>query len=230
MNAEIFNIFENKKKESKKETFKEKIIVDYRERNCLVPSSLVKLGLNIEFRELKIADYIVRDVAIERKTVSDFLSSMINKRLVNQLNELETYDKRLLIIEGISEQELYSDSKENRGINANAIRGFLLSIILKHRTPILFTKNQEDTSKIIAVLAKRKEKEISIKERKKGNNKREQKQLIIEGFPGIGPKNAKKILENFKNIKSFVNSSEEDLKKIIGKKAEILKKIIEEEY
>jgi ERCC4-type nuclease len=230
MTPEIFDIFERKSKRVIKETPKEKVIVDYREKNCLVPSSLVKLGLEVEFVELKIADYIVRDIAIERKTVSDFLSSMINKRLINQLRELETYENRLLVIEGISEQELYSDSGENRGINANAIRGFLLSIIFKHKTPILFTKNQEDTAKMIAVLAKRREKEISIKERRKGNNSKEQKQLIIEGFPGIGPKNAKKLLEEFKSIGGVINASEQDIKKVLGKKSETMKKIIEERY
>ena len=230
MNPEIFDIFEKRKRKIEKEIPKEKVIIDYREKNCLVPASLVKLGLEIEFRELKIADYIIKDIAIERKTVSDFLSSMINKRLINQLNELSVYENRLLIIEGISEQELYSDSRENNGINANAIRGFLLSIIFKHKTPILFTKNQEDTAKMISVLAKRKEKELSLKERKKGNNSKEQKQMIIEGFPGIGPKNAKKIMEEFKNIKGFINASEQDLKKVLGKKSEITKKIIEEAY
>jgi ERCC4-type nuclease len=230
MNTEIFDIFEKRNKRNKKEIPKEKIIIDYREKNCLVPASLIKLGLEIEFIELKIADYVVRDIAIERKTISDFLSSMINKRLINQLNELKAYENRLLIIEGISEQELYSDSRENNGINANAIRGFLLSIIFKHKTPILFTKNQEDTAKMIAILAKRKEKEISIKERRKGNNSKEQKQMIIEGFPGIGPKNAKKIMEEFKSIKEFVNAPEQDLKKILGKKSQMIKKIIEECY
>lgn len=230
MNAEIFNIFERKSNRTIKEPPKEKIIIDYREKNCLVPASLVRLELEIEFKELKAGDYLVRDVIIERKTISDFLASMVNKRLVNQLSKLEEYEKRLLIIEGFSEQELYSDSLERKGINANAIRGFLLSIILKHKTPVLFTKNSEDTAKMIAVLAKRKEKESSIKEKRKGNNVKEQKQLILEGFPGIGPKTAKKILEKFKNIKEFANASEQELEKVLGKKAEKIKKIIEKEY
>lgn len=230
MSKEIFNIFEEKRTKPKKEEPKEKVIIDYREKNCLVPASLIRLGLEIEFKELKIADYLVKDVAIERKTVSDFLSSMLNKRLITQLNELQAYENRLLIVEGISEQELYDDSSNKKGINANAIRGFLLSIIFKHKTPILFTKNSEDTAKMIAVLAKRKEKEISAKERKKANNSKEQKQLIVEGFTGIGPKTARKILEKFKNIKGFVNASEEELQKVLGKKAETTRKIIEEPY
>jgi Fanconi anemia group M protein len=230
MSPEVFDIFEKKIERKRKEEPKEKVIIDYREKNCLVPAILIRLGLEIDFRELKIADYIVKDIAIERKTVSDFLSSMLNKRLINQLNELQAYENRLLIIEGISEQELYDDSLNKKGINANAIRGFLLSIIFKHKTPILFTKNSEDTARTIAVLAKRKEKEISQKKRKKAKNSKEQKQLIVEGFNGIGPKTARKVLERFKNIKGFVNASEEELKKVLGKKAETTKKIIEEEY
>jgi len=105
---------------------KPKIIVDYREKNSLVISELINLGIEIEFRELKVADYIVKDVAIERKTISDFVSSMINKRLFNQIQELQQYKNRLLIVEGMDEQELYSDDES--GVNGNAIRGFLLSI------------------------------------------------------------------------------------------------------
>src|SRR3989344_2571591 len=135
------------KKKIKKESVKEKIIIDYREKNSLVASEIVHLGLDIEFRELKVADYIVKDTAIERKTVSDFISSMINRRLFNQLEELQQYENRLLIIEGIYEQELYSDSNEIGGINSNAIRGLLLSILLKYKTPIIFAKNYEDTAK-----------------------------------------------------------------------------------
>ena len=55
------------------------------------------------------------------------------------------------------------------------------------------------------------------------------KQFIIEGFPGIGPMNAKKLLERFKTIKEIVNASEEELKEILGKKSEVFK-IVDEEY
>jgi len=209
---------------------KSKIIADYREKNCLVASELVHLGLEIEFKELKVADYIVQDVAIERKTVSDFITSMINKRLLKQIEELQQYENKLLIIEGIDEQELYSDSEENIGVHPNAVRGFLLSILLRHKIPIIFTKNSEDTAKFIFILSKKKSKELPLNIKKKSLDKKERLQFILEGFPGIGPKTAKKLLEKFKTIKNFVNATEEELKKILGKKAEIMKKIIEEPY
>ena len=223
---DLFDIFSRKKTKKKDEMWK-KITVDYREKNSLVISELIKLGCEVELKQLKVADYIVKDVAIERKTVSDFISSMINHRLQNQIEELQQYKNKLLIIEGIEEQELYP---EENGVNPNAVRGFLLSILLKHKIPIIFTKDSEDTAKFMLVLAKKQEKEISLNAKKKSFNKKEQMQFIIEGFPGVGPKTSKKLLEEFKTIREVINASEEELKKILGKKSEGFKKIIEDEY
>ena len=197
------------------------IIIDNHEKNSLVPSELINENLDVQFEDLKVADYLVNGVAIERKTVSDFISSMISRRLLIQLDSLEQYENRLLLIEGIEEQELYTDSEKKIGMHPNSVRGFLLSIILKHKTPIIFTKNEEDTAKFIAILERRKEKETSLKISKRAKNKNEQKQLILEGFPGIGPKTAKKLLEKFSSIKNILNASEEELKIILGKKTDI---------
>ncbi len=227
---QILDIFSRKHQIMKKERKNEKIIIDYREKNSLVVSKLIGLGFDINFETLKVADYIVKDVAIERKTVSDFISSMVNRRLLKQLEELQQYKNKLLIVEGVEEQELYTDSEEKTGIHPNSVRGFLLSIVLKYKVPIIFTKNPEDTAKFISVLSKRKEKEISLNVMKKTLDKKEQMQFIIESFPGIGPKTSKKVLEEFKTIKNIINASEEELRKIVGKKAEIVYKIINENY
>lgn len=222
---EIENIFEQKTKKETKP--KEKIIIDYREKNSFVPSILIGENFDIEFKELKVADYIVKDVAIERKTVNDFTASMTNKHLINQLIELNDYPKKLLIIEGVEEQELYS---ENSRINPNAIRGFLLSIVLKYNIPIIYTKNAKDTAKFISVLAKKQGTEMSLIQKKKPKTIKEQLQFIIEGFPGIGPKTAKKILEHFGSIKNLTNAQLKELEKILGKKAEIFYKILNQKY
>jgi len=224
---QILNIFSKSKRIIKRETEKQKILVDYREKNSLVASELISMGFEVEFRELKVADYLVNNVAIERKTISDFISSLINKRIIRQLQELQQYENRLLIIEGIDEQELYSDDSE--GINANAIRGFLLSVTLRHKTSIILTKNYEDTAKYLAVLARKKEKESSLNVTKKSLNKKERLQFILEGFPGIGPKTAKKLLSRFGTLKNIANASIEELTEAIGKKADIFK-LIEEQY
>jgi len=224
----LLDIFSKRKPNIKKDKPQPKIIVDYREKNSLVISELIKLGLEIEFRELKVADYIVKDVAIERKTINDFVNSMINKRLFNQIQELQQYKNKLLLVEGMDEQELYSDGKS--GVNGNAIRGFLLSILLKYNIPIIFTKNYEDSAKFISVLSKKQTKEIALKAKKRILNKKEQLQFIIEGFPGIGPKTAQKLLKKYKTIQNIISASEEELKETIGKKAETIIKIIKMNY
>jgi ERCC4-type nuclease len=224
----LLDIFSKKNPGITKEVPKEKITIDYREKNSLVASHLIRLGFEVEFKELKIGDYIVKDVVIERKTVSDFISSMINHRLLNQIEELKQFENKLLIIEGISERELYPE--EDSGINPNAIRGFLLNILLTHKMPIVFSKNSEDTAKFISVLSKRKDREINLNAKKKILNKKEQLQFIVEGFPGVGPKKAKKLLEKFGSVQNIILAPTEDLKEILGVQAENIREIMERRY
>jgi ERCC4-type nuclease len=219
------DIFSKPKKKKEKNFPRFKIKMDYREKNSLVYSHLIKLNFGVEIQELKVADYIVNNVAIERKTVSDFISSMINKRLLKQLEELQQYPNKLLLIEGVDEQEIYSEFSPTR-MHPNSVRGFLLSILLKHKIPIIFTKNPQDTAKFIYVLAKKQDKEISLKPTKKNLTKKEQIQFILEGFPGIGPKTARKLIKEFKTLKNIFNVSEEELQKILGKKATNFKDLL----
>ncbi len=224
----IFSRKKPKKPETAQKQKKQKIEIDYREKNSLVASHLVKLGYEINFKELKIGDYIVKDIIIERKTISDFVSSMINKRLNKQIEELKQFKNKLLIIEGISEQELYTE--DNSGVGANAIRGFLLSITLKHKIPLIFTKNSKDTAKFMDVMSRKKQTEPSLQGKKKTLNKKEQLQFIIESFPGIGPKKSKELLKKFGSIQNIILADEESLKEILGKKAETIIEIINRKY
>jgi len=219
----VLDIFSRKKEKIKE---KPRVIIDLHEKNSLIPSELVKMGCEIEFRDLKVGDYIVKDVVIERKTVSDFISSMLNKRLINQLQNMQEIKNKMLIIEGIENQELYN--KESN-LNENAVRGFLLSIILHYNVPIILTNDYEDTAKFILVLSKKQSKETSLSLKRKSQDVNEQIRFIIESFPGVGPKSARKLLNEFKTIKNIINAEEEDLKKILGKKAEIFK-LINKDY
>lgn len=226
----IFNIFSHKEHHPVEIGEKHKVIVDVHEKNSLVISELISLGLEVEFQALKVGDYIVKGIVIERKTVSDFISSMVSRRLLRQLEEMQQYEDKLLIVEGIDEQELYTDSESLTGMHPNSVRGFLLSILLRHKVPIIFTKNYGDTARFISVMAKRKDKELPLNVRKKTLDKKEQMQFIVESFPGIGPKTSKKLLKEFKTIKGVINASEEELKKVLGKRAELVKGIIDSRY
>lgn len=231
----MLNIFSKTKEEKSRKIEKSKIIADLHEKNSLVSAELVELGVNVEFQHLKVGDYLIGNVAIERKTISDFISSMLNKRLLFQLEELKQYEKHLLIIEGLEEQELYNDDNDNknnekRGLHSNAIRGMLLFTELEANCPIIFSKDYQDTAKFLYLIAKRMEKKkipISLHAKKKNLSFQEQKQYILESFPGIGPATAKKLLKEFKNLTSIFNATEEELKKILKSKTDFFKKLLE---
>ena len=216
------DIFSNKKEKPEQ---KFKVLIDNREKNSLVPSELVNLGAEIEFKQLEIGDYIVKSTIIERKTIQDLKSSIINKRIYSQIQNLKQHERALLLIEGISEENIYSGT-----IHENALRGFLLSAALEYKIPIIFTQNTEDTARYLYVLGKKEDKSspISLLTRRRPKSIDEQKHFILESFPGIGPTTAMKLLKEFKSIKSIINAEEKELKKIIGKRTELFKKLVEQ--
>ena len=214
----FLDIFSKRKVEDDKIT----IIVDNRESKSSVSTELKKLGFNLEFQQLPVADYLINNIAIERKTISDFKSSIISKRIFDQLREIKQYPQNILIIEGIDSEDVYSGQ-----IHENAFRGMILSIINDFQVPIIFTKNENDTAKYISVLANKKTKsEMPIRASKIALTDEEQVQFILEGFPNIGPTTAKKLISKFGNLKNIINASLEDLEKVIGKKAEKIYQII----
>lgn len=213
---------------------KPKIIADIREKNSLVIAEMINLGINVELKHLNLADYLIsEDIAVERKTINDFVSSMINKRLQSQLVDLKkNFKAPLLIIEKEDHQEIFRPTG-HPNIHENAVRGMLLSIA-NFNVPFIITENYEDTAKYLLLLAKRQlkpEQEFSLSFKRKAYSKKEQLQIILESFPGIGPATAKALLKQFKTIKNFVNASEDELKESkLGKKAVLVKKIIEDNY
>jgi len=217
----FFDIFS---KEKVKEEKKIKIVVDNREKNSLVISELMNMGFELEFTQLAVGDYIVNGVAIERKTISDLKSSIINKRIMQQLIELKQNEDYVLLLEGIMDEGIYGPP-----LHENAFRGFLLAIALEYKVPMIFTQDAKDTAKYISVLAKKKVKEgdRSIRASRIFKTEEEQIQFILEGFPHVGPVSAKDLIKKFGSIKGIVNASAEELEEVLGKRAEEFKKLID---
>lgn len=219
----FLNIF-SKKPIKNKETPKTKIVADHREKNSLVIAELISLGIEVEFKQLPTADYLVGEIAVERKTISDFISSMINKRIFFQLKSLKQYDRCLFIIESYQDLDLSESS-----LNENAIRGLILSISLENKIPIIFTKDPKDTALYLSLITKKKKSEFSLRA-KLSLSDDDRLQFILEGFPSIGPITAKKLLEKYKTIKNIINVPEEEIKILLGKKAEKFLELINKEH
>ncbi len=220
-------------------TFSEKsdeiiIFVDNREQASSVTKALFERECKIIMKQLPIGDYILsKDVCVERKTIQDFVSSMIDGRLFNQLVDLrENYPKPLIILEGKID-ELFT----LRNIHRNSLIGALTSIALDYQVPIINTKNVEETAEYLYVIAKREQlankKEVSLRIGRKGLTLKEQQQYIVEGFPLVGPGLAKNLLKEFGSIKNIANANEKELQNVenLGKlKAKKIRKILDSEY
>jgi ERCC4-type nuclease len=217
------SIFSKKEIKENPNKIRPKIIADIHEKNSLIFAEL-KSNSDIELiiHPLKIGDYQIGETIIERKTTADFISSMISKRLILQLNQMQQYEKRLLIIEGdLSELK-------NTKINPNAIKGFILSIITNHNIPIIFTRNYFDTSKYLIILAKQQLKpknEVSLHSRIP-KTKEEQKKYILEAFPSIGPKKSEELIKKFHSLNNIFNANEEELREILKDKTEDFKDLL----
>jgi Fanconi anemia group M protein len=214
-----------------KEFFEHSIVVDSRELSSTVPRELLEFGVVSKPKMLDIGDYVVSDrVCVERKTAEDFVDSIIDGRLMGQMQRLRTYPRPCLIIEGAG---LYS----KRGVHPNAIRGALASIVLDFGIPTIFTRDERDTAAIIAAMIKRElleeRREIQIRGDKRLSTPKEQQESIVAGLPNVNVVLAKRLLEEFETVRKIFNASQKELEKVqgIGKKtAEEIVNVLKEKY
>src|SRR2546426_9739732 len=126
-----------------------RVIVDEREKPSGVPQELEGLDMMVNYRVLDVADYLVQDYAIERKSVRDFVSSLFNGRLFDQAYRLEeAFQTPIMVVEGDLDREM-------QGLkNPRSIWGGLISIVLDFGLACFFTKDQKQTAQFILTLAK----------------------------------------------------------------------------
>lgn len=217
-----------------------KIIADYRERTSGIVKELARKGLDVELQQLVIADFVIQtknldgsiiNVAIERKTVNDFLNSIIDKRLISQLMEMKKFfTTSILIIEG--EENIY----QIRNFHPNAIRGMLATLAVDFQVPMISTKNIRDTAGFLEILANRLEKNrsvVSLLKKPRALTLKEQQEALIMSLPGVGPHLARNLLGKFGSVKKVLSATDIQLQKVdkIGeKKAAQIRKVIDSLY
>jgi Fanconi anemia group M protein len=224
---------ELKSQEKKQESqFKNiKVIADFREKGSPVLKEIIELDAFLQLEKFEIGDFILSDdVAVEFKNQEDFVTSIVDGRIFQQLRSLKKYKKPIIIIQGT--KDLYAI----RNIPANAIRAVLSTITIDYNIPIIQTKDAKDTASILCIIAKREQdkqkKEFTFHSAKPMTIK-EQQEYVISAIPGIGASLAKPLLEHFKTIKNIVNAKEEELQTVdlIGKtKAKKIQDIVNKEY
>jgi len=237
----VENKTENGTKEEGEETEKTKmepkrlhVYVDQRERNSGIAKKLSEMGVEVRIHQMEVGDYMVSEgVAIERKTVSDFLQSLIDKRLMEQMSNLSrNFEVPLLIIEG-DNFSLYTE----RNIHPNAIRGAMASIAVNFGVPVIFTRDADDTASFLHILAKREQdatdKEIALRGSKRAMSTAEQQRFIVESLPNVSAVLAKRLLKHFGTVQKIFDAGSMQLQEVDGigsKKAQEIKRVIRAKY
>ena len=176
------------------------IIVDHRENKLKAILDKKKEKISYESKQLDIADIVIsKDVAIERKEGFDFVTSIMDNRLFEQLLRLkDTYEYPILILEGLNNEVF-----ENTGMNISSIYGALAFISYKLGISVIPTRNIEDTAIVVERIAYREQikdsSPIFSRKAPKQMSKKERRSFIIEGLVDIGPKKANALIEKFKN-------------------------------
>ncbi|MFX1500636.1 MAG: ERCC4 domain-containing protein [Promethearchaeota archaeon] len=175
------------------------VIIDTREQKLMALLDIKKDIITYESKQLDIADIVIsNDVAIERKEGFDFVSSIMDNRLFEQLLRLkDTYENPILILEGLN-----NDVFENTGMKISSIYGALSFISYKLGISVIPTRNLEDTAIVIERIAYREQVKDSMpifsRRAPKQMSKKERRSFIIEGLVDIGAKKAKTLIEKFK--------------------------------
>lgn len=209
------------------------IYVDNREKGNDISKKLIDIGANVNVKQLATADYIVSaKCGIEYKKGDDFLTSLLDGRLLEQVSSLsENFEKPVIIVETAS--DIYSI----RNIHPNAIRGLIATINVDFRIPIIYTKDSNETAEMIYTIARREQKDskkdFQLHFNKKKMSDDDKKEYLISSIPEIGSTLAKELLLKFGSVEKVINSSVKDLENIpgIGKiKANKIKQIFQEIY
>ncbi len=175
-----------------------KIIIDNREQKLKKVLDRKKSTIIYISEQLDVADIIISDeVAIERKEGFDFVSSIMDNRLFEQLLRLkDAYKFPILILEGLNDEVF-----ENTGMKISSIYGALSFISYKLGIPVIPTRNLEDTAIVIERIAFREQvkDDMPLLSRKspKTMSEEDRRTYIIEGLVDIGPKKAKALIEKF---------------------------------
>src|SRR3989338_857308 len=190
------------------------ILADHREKDNKVVKELMELNVSVKTAQLESADYILSgNLAVELKKVPDFVDSLLDGRLLEQMKKLKQhFAKAVLIIEG--EEDIYAQRK----VHPHSIRGMIACIVLDFGIPILYTKNPKETASLFAIMARREQEkgsDVSLHERKP-HTIEELQEYFVGSLPNVGYKTAKVLLLRFGSVRGLVNASKEELMTVEG--------------
>jgi Fanconi anemia group M protein len=208
------------------------IVVDSRELGSATTRELSKYDVLITQETLSIGDFIISDrTAVERKTVDDFVASIIDGRLFEQISNLKSaYEMPILLIEGESFQT-------SRNVAPEAVMGAVASIIVDFGVTIVWTRSPSETALLLLSIARREqskgERRPRIRMERKPESLAREQEFVIAGLPLVDTIIARRLLKAFGTVERVFVASEKELQDVegIGKKiSERIRRVVSTPY
>ncbi len=206
-----------------------RIEVDFRERHSGVLGILKsKDGVNAEEKRLSIGDYRINNsIVVERKTTKDLVVSIIDGRLFSQASRLKRFVERpVIVIEGT---DLYHTGY---AIAPQAIKGAITSLSITWSIPVILSRDAEGTAQFLIMAGIQDVEYCAGFVKRPGRKPKRMEKLklhLLQGFPNIGPKIAKRMLDRFGSIERIITADERELALVEGigrKRALMIKRLV----
>ena len=194
------------------------VVIDQRELDSTIARDLsTREGITTRLETLAVGDYVLSDrVAVERKSVDDFLDTLTgtDRSMFEQVGDLaRNYSRPVVIIEGT---DLYG----TRNIHPNAIRGAVSSLAIDYGVSILRTEDEQDTTEMLAMIARReqevRERSVRVHGEKTTKTLAEQQEYVVSSIADIGPVTAEALLNHFGTVEEVMTARKDDLLEVTG--------------
>lgn len=210
-----------------------RVIADERERQSGVPEKLSKLDVRVYFSRLAVADYVVNpEIAAERKSIGDFVSSVYDGRLFIQASALaSSYRKPYIIVEG--------DVTKVSGLvkNLASYYGAVASVTLAYDLRLIHTASSDETALAIAALVNNSRARPVppgfLQAPPKSKDLSQQQLYFVSGLPGVGVKLAKRMLGRHSTPRRVISLTEAQFAMIPGvggKRASRIAEVLDTKY
>jgi DNA excision repair protein ERCC-4 len=189
-------------------------VVDFREKPSGIIDLMIAGGIDVQIKHVVHGDFILDGViTVERKTAGDFIVSIMDGRLFRQVANLKkNCDHPVLLIEG-------NPFRTGLKMSRSSIRGALLNVQTVWKVPVVHSRSIEESLELMQIMAWQFKKMSTVMPLRAGYRPRRlsTRQLyVLQGFPGVGPHLAKRLLNHFGSVAAVLAASSETLKGVKG--------------
>jgi len=209
-----------------------KLLIDSRENSELtelVIENCDKMNIPYEKTWMDVGDYVFATVCVEAKSSFDFLQSVINKRLWNQIDNMDaTYLSNVVIVYGSFNDALenyltYVNTGQNKGNQARMLKnkfdGAFGKIILDTDCSIVWVNDARKAARLISVICKMQpiDREIHMPSLVRKRIATTDLRIdVLCTVKGISPKKAKLLINKFGSIMEIGEASIEEISQLEG--------------